>query len=303
MDTYGDTSAHTLGVWDWMSVSQLLSHTGNSKKARAKCPQMICQDIHGLYKWHFLNNVKVCRKWPCVSLLQTQARYCMQACKSPHVPKWVVSKFLWDNHLKQTNKQTHNVHGLETVFWWLVVNQQLLKHTQHVTLFFVPFIQYSMPRGHSHVRDVWVCVTLTTTYEAPLPLQRPIFLHLSVFQKFSICPFLSDFGNISAPNTLIVTKNCSQDPSFFKNKSVVDPILGNPWGIYKKRSECPPPFKVTCSILTVLTSLQNSFPLSCWRIRGNPTTLKTNLTRQSAVSWPDFVFCGQRKWNFVKLSM
>ena len=76
-----------------------------------------------------------------------------------------------------------------------------------------------------------ICATLTTPpFQAPL-LQRPTFLHLvsvlmpSIFhfpQKSAFLgSFLSNFGKISAPNTLIVAKICSQDPSFLKTKSVL----------------------------------------------------------------------------------
>ena len=68
-------------------------------------------------------------------------------------------------------------------------------------------------------------------FQAPPPLQRPTFLHLASvlmlsgfpFSKNSAFfgPFLSDFGKISAPNTLILAKICSPDPSFLKKKSIL----------------------------------------------------------------------------------
>ena len=56
--------------WVFETGCQLvLSH--NSKKARANTvpSKKDLSHIHGLRKYHFLNDVKVCRKWPCVSLL------------------------------------------------------------------------------------------------------------------------------------------------------------------------------------------------------------------------------------------
>ena len=55
------------------------------------------------------------------------------------------------------------------------------------------------------------------------PLFR-LLLHFSFFKKKKIAflgPFLSDFGQISAPNTLILAKICSQDPSFLRKNSVL----------------------------------------------------------------------------------
>ena len=37
-------------------------------------PKRICQDIYSLKEYHFKNDVNICGKWPCVSLLYTSAR-------------------------------------------------------------------------------------------------------------------------------------------------------------------------------------------------------------------------------------
>ena len=67
-------------------------------------------------------------------------------------------------------------------------------------------------------------------FQAPPPFQGPTFLHLvSVLMPSVVCfsknsaflgPFLSDFGKISAPNTLIWAKICTQGHFFFKEKNL-----------------------------------------------------------------------------------
>ena len=88
------------------------------------------------------------------------------------------------------------------------------------------------PGGSAHMLEVYGYVPLwRPPFQAPLLLQGPTFLHLvSVLMPSVFCfsinlalldPFLSDFGKISAPNTLIMTKIRSQDPSFLRKKKNV----------------------------------------------------------------------------------
>ena len=80
--------------------------------------------------------------------------------------------------------------------------------------------------GHSHVEGIRVCAALMTPLFRLTPLlQRPTFLHLvSVLKPSVFCfsknsaffnPFLSDWGKISAPDTLIFEKNLFPRPQFF----------------------------------------------------------------------------------------
>ena len=84
--------------------------------------------------------------------------------------------------------------------------------------------------------DVYGYVPLTTPLFWLLHHSRdpPFYTYcqlLSPVFRFSknsafLGPFLSDFGKISAPNTLILPNICSHDPSFFKKKIYsVDPTL------------------------------------------------------------------------------
>ena len=84
-------------------------------------------------------------------------------------------------------------------------------------------------RGYSHVRGIRVCAALTTPFlgssatpETHLFKNLVLVLIPSVFRVLKylafLGPFLSDFGKISAPNTLIVAKSCSQGP---KKRSIL----------------------------------------------------------------------------------
>ena len=97
-------------------------------------------------------------------------------------------------------------------------------------------------RGRSYVRSIREYAALTAPfYQAPPPLQRPTFYtqrQLSVFRLKNsafLGPFLSNFGKISAPNTLISAQIRSQDPGFRS----VDLTSENPC------DTCPPPKKKT----------------------------------------------------------
>ena len=78
--------------------------------------------------------------------------------------------------------------------------------------------------GHSHVRGIWVCAALTFPLSGSSTAPEfHLFTPSSLLMPSIFCfltnlaflgSFLSDFGNISAPNTLILAKICSQDPSF-----------------------------------------------------------------------------------------
>ena len=92
-------------------------------------------------------------------------------------------------------------------------------------------------------------------FQAPLPLQRLNFLHLQFLsphpslttppfsKKFHIW-FPSDFSKISAPNTLILTKIHSQDPSSLRTIRTVDPAFENPCSTYppKKKKKLSAPW-------------------------------------------------------------
>ena len=71
-------------------------------------------------------------------------------------------------------------------------------------------------------------------------------LHFPFFKKLAFLgPFLSDFGKFSAPNTLILAKICSQDPSMLRKKiRSVDPTFENPCGtcLPKKKKKLSAPF-------------------------------------------------------------
>ena len=100
--------------------------------------------------------------------------------------------------------------------------------------------------GGTHVK-VYGYVYDPPFFQAPPPLQRPTFSHLlsvnmpSLFRfrkkKIGIFrPISFDFCKISAPNTLILAKIRSQDPSFRS----VDLTFENPWGSYPPRKKyCP----------------------------------------------------------------
>ena len=92
-----------VGVWNWMSVSPF---SQLRKGYRANTVGLPSKKDLSRHKWSLMTfserRKKFCRKWSCVSFLWTQARKCVQIT----MPKWVVSEFLLDDHLNQTNKQT-----------------------------------------------------------------------------------------------------------------------------------------------------------------------------------------------------
>ena len=121
------------------------------------------------------------------------------------------------------------------------VRSQRATHTSHRTS--------SSPGGHSHVRGIRVCAAFKTPFSGSSATPETHFFTLGVssyafqfpFLKNSafLDPFYSDFGKISAPNTLILVKSCSKDHSFLRKKKIcsVDPTFENLCGIYPPKKK------------------------------------------------------------------
>ena len=102
--------------------------------------------------------------------------------------------------------------------------------------------------GGTHRSEVYGYVLLwwPPPFQAPPPLQRPTVLHLvSVLMPFYfhfsknsafLGQFLSNFVRISAPNTLILAKICSQVPNLLRKNLFCRPYFWKPvWHIPTKK--------------------------------------------------------------------
>ena len=92
------------------------------------------------------------------------------------------------------------------------------------------------PGGYTHMSEIYGYVPLwrppfSGSSAAPethlfTPSVSSYALRFPFFEKFSILGLLlSDFGKISAPNTLILAKICSQDPSFLRKNPFCRPYF------------------------------------------------------------------------------
>ena len=113
--------------------------------------------------------------------------------------------------------------------------------------------------GGTHMSEVYRYVPLGPTFsgssaapETRYLLTPSVSSYAFRFSKNStfLGTFFSDFGKISAPNTLMLAKFRSQDLSVYEKIRSVDPTFENPCGTYlthkkKKKKKC-----LTCLVIT-----------------------------------------------------